>query len=155
MSDVTIRTATSDDADEVTRLLAEMKRHHRELDPGSARFHVPLETLATSVRHGLSDPSVVVIVADAGGHLAGFAKLRFVERSWGRACEVESLMVEEGRRGQGVGTRLMDAAEERASAAGAAAMRLDVSLFNEAAAEFYGRRGYERIAVRLGKPLSE
>ena len=153
MSEVVIREATAADAEEITRLLAEMKRHHRELDPGSARFRVPIETLGASVRNGLDDPEVALIVADAGGGLAGFAKLRFVEKSWGRACEVDSLMVEEGARRRGLGAALMAAAEDRARRAGAAGMRLDVSLFNEEAAAFYEGLGYDRIAVRMGKAL--
>lgn len=154
MSDVAIREATPDDAAEVTRLLVDMKAHHRRLDPNNARFRVDRVTLTESVEGALGADDDVILVAEDRGRVVGFVKLRLTRRSWGKGCEVHSLMVEEGSRGRGVGSRLMEAAEERARLAGASGMRLDVSLFNDAAAEFYRRRGYEQIAVRLGKTLS-
>ena len=153
MSDAAIRAAFPCDLDELTRLLAEMKRDHRERDPGRRRFEVPVETLERSVRIALRDPAVAFLVAERPGGLAGFVKLRFVEKSWGRACEVDSLMVEEERRDSRLGTALMAAAEARARAGGAAGMRLDVSPFNGDAARFYERLGYEHLAARYGKEL--
>ena len=153
MSDAAIRAASPSDLDELTRLLAEMKRHHRERDPENRRFEVPVETLKQSVRSGLRDPAVAFLVAERPGGLAGFVKLRFVEKSWGRACEVDSLMVEEQHRNCGLGAALMAAAEARARAGGAAGMRLDVSVFNGDAARFYEQLGYEHLAARYGKEL--
>ena len=43
--------------------------------------------------------------------IAGFVKLFFEEKSWGLVCEVETLVIDEQVRAQGIGTALMRHAE--------------------------------------------
>ncbi len=54
---------------------------------------------------------------------------------------VQTIAVDTARRGDGVGSVLMDAVEERARASGLARLSLDVSATNEKARRFYERRG--------------
>lgn len=54
---------------------------------------------------------------------------------------LQAIAVDSERRGDGVGSVLWDACEERARASGSARLALDVSAKNEGARRFYERRG--------------
>ncbi len=155
MSDEALRVAVASDRDEIFRLMAEMKAHHQEFNPNEARFRVEPGAMEEFVASTIADPAATILVADGGERLLGFVQYRMVEKSWGRSCEVDLLAVDESARGRGLGARIMAAVEERARAAGAAGVKLAVSLGNDGALRFYERLGYEQSSIRLGKDLPE
>lgn len=61
---------------------------------------------------------------------------------------VNALAVRAGLRGQGIGTQLLRAAEDRAAAAGARTMSIQVFSQNQDAVRLYERLGYRWIASR-------
>ena len=75
-------------------------------------------------------------VRDAGGSVRG-ALLAYV---WGQWLHVDTLWLEDGLRGQGWGTQLMEAAHEVGREKGAEAAFLDT--FSWQARPFYERLGY-------------
>jgi ribosomal protein S18 acetylase RimI-like enzyme len=111
------------------------------------------ESWSSYAKAGLDDPEKRIYVAERGPQIVGFVKLFFEEKSWGRACEVETLVVDEGARDQGIGHDLMRRAEEVARHEGALAMRVNVLSVNAEGRRFYERSDYRTIAVRYGKPL--
>ena len=86
----------------------------------------------------VSHPEYVLLVARTGSAAGGFILLH--PRGVAGSPYVASIAVEEGRRGRGLGTALMAAAEQRF--AGARNLFLCVSSFNPRARELYERLGY-------------
>ena len=69
---------------------------------------------------------------------------------WGDCCQIETLWVFAGLRGQGYGTRLLQAAEQEALRRGCTLAVLDTFSFQ--APEFYRKQGYEVAGVVDGYP---
>jgi GNAT superfamily N-acetyltransferase len=90
----------------------------------------------------IASPESVVLVAADGGALIGLctAYLDLVSVRFGLRCWVEDLAVDPGRRSEGVGAALLDAAVEWASRHGATHLELDSALARTDAHRFYERR---------------
>jgi [ribosomal protein S18]-alanine N-acetyltransferase len=84
-------------------------------------------------RHG-----AFTIVAEANGGIAGFT----VAEKVGRRGHVITIDVLESFRRHGLGSRLMDAAEERFRQSGCEVSLLETAVNNMGAITFYKRRGY-------------
>ena len=71
--------------------------------------------------------------------------------TWGGCAEIRQFWVEESRRGRGLGTRLLAAAEREARGRGCRQMIL--MTFSFQAPAFYKRHGFEVVAVLKDHPL--
>ncbi len=89
-------------------------------------------------RHGHSDVSKAAIFVrnDDGSLAAGVSAY-----AWGGCMQVELLWVADERRGEGLGTKLMDAVEEEAHRIGCSMIYLDT--FSYQAPGFYEKRGFQ------------
>lgn len=102
------------------------------------------ETTAARIEAWSADPSSAALAADIDGAVLGVIAVHIVpyfERtgSWAR---IVALVVADRARGQGIGGRLVAAAEAFAADRGCARMEVTSSDHREAAHGFYQRRGY-------------
>lgn len=109
-----------------------------------------LETLVRSGDHAL-------FVAVADGRLAGWLQVSFPRIfETPASAEIAGLVVDEDRRGAGIGPLLLAAAESWARDRGCRAIRVRSNVVRERAHRFYEREGYGRIKTQrvFEKPLS-
>ena len=90
----------------------------------------------------VADEVTVFVVRDDGGGATGMAAL--VDRGDGTG-ELKRLFVDEGGRGQGVATAVLDALEAAARAQGIHTLQLETGPKHHAAIALYERRQYARI----------
>lgn len=95
----------------------------------------------------IEDEDSIVIVAEEDGAVVGFAQAFLVEgpETVGR---IEWIHVHPDHRGSGVGSSLLDRAEDELVDAGAGRVEGRVLIANQAGTEFYERRGYEEGPTR-------
>ncbi len=140
--DLAVRRTTVADAEIVGRLLHDFNSEFDEPTPGP-------RALAERVRELLAAEEASVLLGGAGPD--GLAVLRFRPAIWtqGLECYLAELYVAPGRRGQGLGRALMDAAIELARNQGATYMELGTSENDVAARALYESLGFSN---REGKP---
>ncbi|TDX00304.1 GNAT family N-acetyltransferase [Dinghuibacter silviterrae] len=82
------------------------------------------------------------LVAEEGGAIVGFATYFFSYYSWsGKALYLDDLYVQPAARGNGLGSRLLDAIIALARTAGCKKVRWQVSRWNEPAQALYRKIG--------------
>ncbi|NNM71074.1 ribosomal protein S18-alanine N-acetyltransferase [Enterovirga aerilata] len=98
-----------------------------------------------ALRHAVRSPTILARVAADGDEVLGYVLVQI--RRGSDLAWLTSVAVAPGRQGDGLGRRLVDAAERAAREAGRTRIRLEVRADNEAARKLYERAGYRRIAV--------
>lgn len=123
--------------------------------PGSKPEAWDERRAVVALRQAIESHDSVVLVADAGGELVGFLtayqdlhSVRFGYRAW-----VEDLAVDPGRRSQGIGKALLDAAKAWARERGATHLELDSALARTDAHRFYEREGAQYRSFSFGWQL--
>jgi ribosomal protein S18 acetylase RimI-like enzyme len=160
---IEIRPAVPEDAGGIARTFLESAEYHAELDP--ERYSTPaLETISLRYREGRqhrarADSEVITLVAELSGEIVGFidASLEQSPDPMHREmiyCHIAEIAVRCGHRNQGIGGRLLRAAEEWGQKLGAAFASLEYHAANKRASSFYQERmGYRPAAVTLIKRL--
>jgi ribosomal protein S18 acetylase RimI-like enzyme len=149
-----IRVASPADEPAVGRLRRQAEEVHARLLPDYFRV---APQVAAPPPSPLGPPAV--LVAEQGGEVIGYVAVRLVETPRDpaitpeRRAHVEIVVVDEGRRRQGVGAALMQAAEDWGARRGAAELVLTVWSDNGPAEALYRGRGYASIARILRKRL--
>ena len=106
-------------------------------------------------------PDTLLLLARDGDELIGYALTHVlaVEDTWvpdtwrtgARIAEIESLAVSEARRGEGIGSALMDAVERELAARGLDDLILGVLPGNVDAIRLYERRGFRPTWLYLSR----
>jgi len=99
----------------------------------------------------------VHVAADTAGVIVGIAMvtLRPELLSHEPSAHLEALAVANGVEGQGIGQRLLQAAEKEARAKGAKSMTLHVFAVNARARGLYEKSGYDGELMRYTKPIDQ
>lgn len=155
---VTIRPAVAEDADGITRTYLESAEYHANLDP--ERYSVPaVEAISARYREGRQHPpgaggEAITLVAELDGEVVGFLDAR-LERPPDPMlrefvyCHVVEIAVSRRRQSQGIGGRLLQAAEDWGRRQGAQFASLQYLAANVRADAFYRWRMGYRIAAHI------
>ena len=158
---VSIRAASPTDAEAIARTYMESAEHHAGLDPD--RYGIPdIESIVARYRKGQQHPpgeSGITLVAELDGEVVGFVDVR-LDRSTDPMhrdllyCHIAELAVSRRAQSQGIGERLLRAAEDWGRENGAQLARLEYLASNTRAASFYHQRmGYDVVAMTAVKKL--
>ncbi len=164
MEPITVRQAQRGDEDPLARIHAEVARYYLDLAPDYfqvlERFAEQLATEAPAI-----DSTTLHLVAEAEGQVVGAlvarllppedaAKREITPELGAMSLRVEYLAVAAASRRQGVGTRLVEAAEAWGRAAGATIAETTTYHGSPLSVPFWGERmSYEELSVNLRKPL--
>jgi len=145
MTSIVIRPATRDDAPALSGLL------------GQLGYPSDAADIPDRIDKTLARPGSVVLVAERNGQAVGVVTVHLFQAMHANEPNawLTALVVDENARGQGVGSALVQRAEERAAQHGALRISLTSALYREAAHEFYKAREYEHTGVRLTKVFAK
>lgn len=151
-----IRTAVLQDIDTILALM-----------PRLAEFDVPARRdprhlwmsdaeMLRAWADGRQDNCFVHVAESDDGRIAGFSmvSLRPEMLSHAPSSHLEAIAVAPGFERQGVGQRLLDAAEREAQERGAESMTLHVFAVNDRARALYEKAGFDGELLRYFKPLA-
>lgn len=149
-----VRSMTKPDLERVGELAAQLVGMHHAFDPN--RFlHLPDAAKGYARYFGseLGNPDVVLLVAERGGAILGYAYGRLEPRSYDQlldACgKLHDVFVEDRARGQGVGEALVREVIARLGEAGAPRVVLLTARQNEAAQRLFARLGFRTTMLEM------
>ena len=133
-----IRLARKEDAPEILAMIQELADFERESD-------APALSVSDLIRDGFSDQALFhVLLAEEHDRIKGMAFIYERYSTWkGKSLYLEDLIVKKEFRGQGIGSRLMDAVIDKAREGGYTRLEWQVLDWNEGAIEFYKKLGVE------------
>lgn len=160
-----VEPAGIDVADELADLWVELAASQREYGSHVLADENRARVRESFVRHAVTDGLVVARAEDdegtptgEGDALLGFASFHpetgAYEQDVSRGM-IENVYVVPGRRGEGVGSALLEAAERRLFEAGCDVVVLEAMADNERARRFYRRHGYEPHRVEMERTDSD
>ena len=149
--DTVFRVATAGDEAAIRRLFVEMLRtifHTQEVEGYPAGY----------VGRFFTGGEDEILVAEQAGMVGGFLSLESHREGKPPFLYLDDFSVTAACRGQGIGSRLLDMAEEYAAALGLGEIHLHVERDNLGARRLYRRRGFGVLAEQgarllLGKKL--
>jgi len=131
-NDITVRPAKAADLSAIASLC------------GQLGYPSTAEDIERRLADTTGDPGAAVLVADSRHDgVVGWVHVRALRLITRDACaEIGGLVVDEARRGHGIGTRLMAAAEEWSRGQGLGTLRLRSNIIRDEAHAFYRRQGF-------------
>lgn len=161
MAGMTIRQATGDDIKTLVELYREFHEYHVFSVPDRLRIPEQYDDEQTSelIQRILDSDEAALFVAKDHGQLVGLAQVDLKRDDLHPATiaytygYLQSLMVTESMRGQGIGRRLVQAAHHWAAKHGATEMRLSTWEHQQGPQAFYEAIGYRTLRRILVRPM--
>jgi ribosomal protein S18 acetylase RimI-like enzyme len=153
--DHAIRSAGPSDLPALGRLGAQLVRAHHGFD--RERFMAPGPDIergyAWFLGTQLEEPDVVIYVAERAGAVVGYVYAGLEPQSWKELREpagfIHDVVVEESSRGQGIATRLIEAAAAWLEEHGAPRVMLWTAEKNPGAQRLFERAGFRRTMIEM------
>ncbi len=158
MIDPVVRRADLRDVESIQRLFDQGDAYHAAMLPHVFREGSkgrPDILIASVIQDGDSD----YLIATVESRVVGFLDIResvtpdfpmFVPK---RFALVENMVVDEGHRGKGIGTRLLEEARDWAHSRGLSSIQLTVWARNTEAVRLYRRLGFQVVIQRMERAL--
>ncbi len=139
------RTAARDDFASVYRLLGQLWPN----------LEFDLDRMRGVYERGLASGNDDMLVAEDGGDIVGFGAMAIKNSFWqqARVAYITTLVVDESRRGEGIGKSLVDALTDRAKQSGCRRIELDSGFHREAAHKMYEHIGFGKRAYLFSKEI--
>jgi GNAT superfamily N-acetyltransferase len=163
MNAITVRKAGVRDREALCRLYHEFHEFHvREVPDRLLSLGDPPDTyehsdLYVTLEEIIKDDDAIILLAEVAGKTVGLAEV-YIRQDEPNPLKVsyryghlQSLMVRKAFRQQGIGTRLLENAQQWAK--GATEMRLDTWEFEAGPLQFYGKRCYRTLRRTLVREL--
>ncbi|WP_087026581.1 GNAT family N-acetyltransferase [Thaumasiovibrio subtropicus] len=152
-----VRNAVRTDIVDLLRLNYQIGVLHFENAPES--FVEPTSEERAFLLSALDNPSRLFVVAEVDDEIVGFITatvtqneaIPFLVKT--PICRIGTLVVDEGIRATGVGTRLVAHCTQWAESQGATQIRLEVMAFNKAAQAFYAKLGFTEQSKMMWKAV--
>ncbi len=155
-----IRNARSEDYAALCALWKAVDDLHARLLPGYFKRSARPPRRRDEVERLLRAPDEALLVAEAEeGRVVGLVHVQIYDTPAvammvpKRRAHIDNLVVDEGQRRQGIGSRLLDAAADWARGRGAEDLLLTVWEGNDDALRFYEKLGFAQVNTVLGRPL--
>jgi len=157
MTDINIAKAELKDVADIARISYQVGKMHDEAVPEYFKPTDEKEHLRV-VSEMLKEENVVVFKAVCKGQICGFLFLEMIHRqskglAFSKIGNILNLGVDETCRSKGIGTQLVEYAEDFVLKQGGEALDLNVFAFNKGAIKLYERLGYKTIDVSMRKVL--
>jgi ribosomal protein S18 acetylase RimI-like enzyme len=155
-----VRPARPEDLARVGVLAGQLLRQHHAFD--ALRFFMP-ERPEDGYRwwlgKELANPNAIVLVAEDGGEIVGYAYARLEERDWNALLDVHGalhdVLVDERARRRGIAKMLVEAACARLRELGAPRVVLFTAAKNEGAQRFFDALGFRSTMIEMTRELPE
>ena len=152
------RPAQPHDQDEVSVLWLRLLEEQAEVEDSFAPSEDALARWRNDYREWLRDDSVFIHLAEMDDEPVGFVSAHLwtpppIYRSV-RGAYIDELFVLASRRGQGIGSALVDAVRDWAQEAGAEEIRLGVLAANERGQAFWQKQQARPLSVTYTMPLA-
>ena len=141
-----VRMAELADAAVVARLLDDFNREYHTPTPG-------VDVLATRLRQLLPEGEVTALLVGDPAVAVGLLTLRPNVWYAGPVGLLDELYVRQGLRGRGMGSALLETAEQVVRDRGGELLEINVDGYDEAARRFYERHGYRNSEPGSDEPL--
>jgi ribosomal protein S18 acetylase RimI-like enzyme len=155
---VIIRAAEARDLPATAALAGKLVRQHHDFD--ALRFMLIPNVEAGYARFfasQLSDPDVLILVADRDGEVVGYAYARLEPRDWNNlldACgALHDIFVSDAVRRQGVARSLVDAVRALLRSKGAPRLVLHTASRNATARAFFAALGFRETMIEFTAEL--
>jgi len=146
--DLRIRPAAIEDLPDLIRLIAD-----DYLGQQRESYELPLKQTYLNAFHEIdADPNNELVVAEVEDVIVGTLQLTFTPSlsfQGGKRCTVESVRVDEQKRGRKIGQQIMLWAIERAKQRGCVSMQLTSHVSRERAHHFYEDLGFSMTHVGM------
>jgi GNAT superfamily N-acetyltransferase len=146
------------DQEAILACIVGLQEYERRLDP----YTLPGETIAVPYFHELlencREKRGLIYVADSNGQIVGFISM-MVEQSHDTLTSIREYLyisdiyVVESHRGQGIGTMLLNKAEDYARQVGCSVIQMYSLAKNDAALGVYHKFGFQDREILLSKEL--